>query len=269
MLTVDQEGGTVQRLRGPGFSTIPSAVQQARLTNTQLAASAKVWGRQLKAVGIDADLAPVADVVPAGFTSVNQPIGVLRRGYGSSPYVVARKVGAFTRGMGRAGIATSVKHFPGLGRVRGNTDVESHVVDHTTTRHDAALRGFSGAVDAHVDMVMVSTAYYAKIDASRRAAFSPIVINQMIRHDLGFAGVVVSDDLSAAAVLDLRPSQRAWRFLSAGGDLIIVGNSVSAPFMISSVVTQATRDRTFAAAVSAKATRVLAMKARHKMARCS
>ena len=268
MLTVDQEGGTVQRQRGPGFSTIPSAVQQGRMTNTQLAGRAKTWGRQLKAAGIDADLAPVADVVPRGFASVNQPIGVLRRGFSSSPYVVARKAGAFVRGMERAGIATSVKHFPGLGRVRGNTDVESHVVDHTTTRHDAALQGFAGAVDARVDMVMVSTAYYAKIDPLRRAAFSPIVIDQMVRHDQGFKGVVISDDLSAAAVRDLKPSQRALRFLRAGGDLMIVGNPVSVPSMSRAIATEATRSPAFAATVKDKATRVLAMKARHGLARC-
>jgi len=268
MLTVDQEGGLIQRLRGPGFSTMPSAVRQAQLTNTQLARDARVWGLQLKAAGIDADLAPVADVVAANFTSLNQPIGVLRRGYGPSPFVVARKVGAFARGMDKAGIATAVKHFPGLGRVRGNTDFVAHVVDSTTTRHDVALQGFQGAIAAKVDMVMVSTAYYARIDAARRAAFSPIVIGGMLRQDLGFNGVVISDDLSAKAVQDLKPSQRALRFLEAGGDLIIAGNPISAPYMLSGIIAEATRDPAFAAMLTTKATRVLTMKARRGLVHC-
>lgn len=269
MLTVDQEGGLVQRLRGPGFSTIPSAQRQARLTNTQLARDAKIWGRQLKAAGIDADLAPVADVVATKFAPVNQPIGRLKRGYGPSPFVVARKVGAFARGMDRAGIATAVKHFPGLGRVRGNTDFVAHVVDSTTRRHDPALQGFAGAVSGRVDMVMVSTAYYAKIDPTRRAAFSPTVIGGMIRHDLGFSGVVISDDLSARAVQALTPGARALRFLGAGGDLIIVGNPRSVSSMITAVVAEAGRSRLFADSITTKTTRVLAMKARRGLVRCS
>ena len=75
---------------------------------------------------------------------MNQPIGQLRRGTGlhRRPWP---KVTAFTEGMNQAGVATAVKHFPGLGGVRGNTDFMTRVVDRTTTRHDAALAGFSAA----------------------------------------------------------------------------------------------------------------------------
>lgn len=269
MLAADQEGGLIQRLRGPGFTTIPSARRQAKLSNSALARDAASWGRQLKAAGIDANLAPVADVVPAGFESVNQPIGVLKRGYGPDPHIVAYKVGAFVRGMHRAAVVTAVKHFPGLGRVRGNTDFAAHVVDGRTTRHDRYLAGFGGAVSARVDMVMVSSAYYSKIDASRRAAFSPVVIGVMIRHDLGFRGVVISDDLSARAVQDVTPGRRALRFLGAGGDLVIVGHSRTAPPMISAVISSAAASRSFSAAVTAKATRVLTMKAHRGLVHCS
>lgn len=268
LLAVDQEGGKVQRLRGAGFSSIPTANGQAKLSDAQLARSARTWGRQLKAAGIDADLAPVADVVPRSLVSVNKPIGVLKRGYGPDAAVVARKTGAFVRGMDRAGIATSTKHFPGLGRVRGNTDFTARVVDATTTRTDPALRSFSGALSAGVDMVMVSSAYYTKIDRNRRAVFSPVVMQQMLRRDRHFAGVIISDDLSAKAVLDLTPGQRSVRFLAAGGDLIIVGNAGSVSAMTSAIVAQAKRSKPFAAEVTAKTRRVLAMKARRGLARC-
>jgi beta-N-acetylhexosaminidase len=268
MLTVDQEGGLVQRLRGPGFDRIPSARRQALLSDGALARSAKVWGRQLKKAGIDANLAPVADVVPTAWESINQPIGVLHRGYGPDRAVVAAKASAFIAGMNRAGIATSVKHFPGLGRVRGNTDFEAHVVDHSTTRHDRSLAGFRAGVKSGVDMVMVSTAYYAKIDPNHRAAFSKTVLKTMLRKDLGFVGVVISDDLAARAVRDLSPGQRAVQFLNAGGDLIIVGDPRLAPAMIKAVIAKAKADPKFAAAITAKATRVLTMKARRGLADC-
>ena len=134
MLAADQEGGRVQRLKGSGFATIPSARVQAKQSDAELRRNAYHWGRQLKEAGINANLAPVADVVPMSMAWVNQPIGQLRRGYDSSPKKVAAKVTAFTEGMDRAGVATAVKHFPGLGRVRGNTDYVSRVVDTRTTR---------------------------------------------------------------------------------------------------------------------------------------
>src|SRR5215207_10431038 len=81
MLAADQEGGLVQRLKGPGFTTIPSATNQARQSDAQLRRNAFDWGRQLKSAGITANLAPVADVVPFGMVWMNQPIGQLRRGY--------------------------------------------------------------------------------------------------------------------------------------------------------------------------------------------
>ena len=224
MLAADQEGGLVQRLKGPGFVTIPSAVDQRELSDRQLKRQARRWGRELKKAGIDADLAPVADVVPAGMEDVNAPIGRLRRGYGSSPRIVAAKVSAFVEGMDGAGIITATKHFPGLGRVRGNTDFARRVVDGTTVRHDPALAGFESAVESGVDMVMMSSAYYSRIDADHRAAFSTKIISKMVRKDLGFTGVVISDDLAAAAMRDLPAGERALKFVKAGGDLLIVGD---------------------------------------------
>jgi beta-N-acetylhexosaminidase len=268
LLAADQEGGLVQRLRGPGFSDIPSAVAQSALPDAELADRARTWGDELGEAGIDANLAPVADVVPQNLVQVNQPIGRLRRGYGPSPRGVAAKVRAFTTGMDRAGIATAVKHFPGLGRVRGNTDTTSDVVDGTTTRDDEALRGFRSAVDAGVDMVMVSSATYSRIDARRQAVFSRVVLEQMLRGDLGFEGVVISDDLAAVALRDVPAGQRAERFVTAGGDLAIVGDPAEARSMADALLDRAERDRTFAARVDASAARVLALKQRRGLVDC-
>jgi beta-N-acetylhexosaminidase len=270
MVTVDQEGGLVQRLRGPGFERMPTARNQARLGDAKLAAKATIWGRQLRAAGVNANLAPVADVVPKSLERVNQPIGRLDRGYGPDPAVVARKTSAFVKGMEKAGVTTAVKHFPGLGRVRGNTDFEERVVDTSTVRHAAGLRPFRSGVTSGTDMVMVSSAIYSKIDARNRAAFSPYIIGQMIRRDLKFGGVVISDDLSARAMRDVSPGQRALRFLRAGGDLAIVGDPRQAGAMTSAVNKRARTDKVFAHHMTIKAGLVLRMKARHGLApRCS
>jgi beta-N-acetylhexosaminidase len=268
MLAADQEGGLVQRLRGPGFTRIPSATVQAKQSDAELRQNAYNWGRQLRSAGIDANLAPVADVVPTRMVWMNQPIGQLRRGYGSSPKTVAAKVTAFTEGMNEAGVATAVKHFPGLGRVRGNTDFMTRVVDRTTTRRDAALAGFSAAIDVDVDMVMVSSAFYRKIDAEHRAAFSTMIIDEMLRKDLGFSGIVISDDLAAAAMRNLPPDERALRFIRAGGDLLIIGDASLATTMADAIKDEASDDPAFAKRVTESAARVVAMKDRRGLAHC-
>jgi beta-N-acetylhexosaminidase len=268
MLAADQEGGLVQRLKGPGFTTIPSATVQARQSDSALQRNAYDWGRELKAAGIDANLAPVADVVPMTMVWVNQPIGRLRRGYGQSANKVATKVAAFTQGMDRAGVATAVKHFPGLGRVRGNTDYMSRVVDTRTTRDDAALAGFRAAIEADVDMVMVSSATYSKIDDDHRAAFSPMIMEEMLRKDLRFSGVVISDDLAAAAMRILPADERARRFIRAGGDLMIVGDARLASKMADVIKDEASNDAAFERRVTESAARVVAMKERRGLAKC-
>ena len=268
MLAADQEGGLVQRLKGPGFARIPSARVQAKQSDAELRRNAYDWGRQLKEAGIDANLAPVADVVPMSMILVNKPIGQLRRGYGPSPERVAAKVTAFTKGMDRAGVATAVKHFPGLGRVRGNTDFVSRVVDTKTTRDDAALAGFSAAIDAGADMVMVSSAFYNKIDDDHRAAFSTLIMEEMLRKDLGFSGVVISDDLAAAAMHVLPPEQRARRFIRAGGDLLIVGEAKLATPMAEAIKREASDNPAFEKRVTNSAVRVVAMKQRRGLAEC-
>lgn len=174
MVAADQEGGLVQRLSGPGFSDIPSAEVQATYSDATLRAKAETWGQQLRQAGVTVNLAPVADVVPASVGDENKPIGALDRGYGSDPQQVADKVTAFIKGMAAAGEGTTVKHFPGLGTVTGNTDFADHVVDTTTTRGSDLLAGFDAAIAAGVNMVMISTAYYAEIDPDHPAAFSQI-----------------------------------------------------------------------------------------------
>lgn len=268
MLTADQEGGQVQRLRGEGFERMPSAERQAELSDAQLTKDAEAWGRELKKAGIDANLAPVADLVPPEMDGVNEPISRLERGYGSRPADVADKVTAFTHGMDRAGLATSVKHFPGLGRVTGNTDFAAEVVDSSTTRDDPGLQGFAAGVAAGADMVMVSSAVYSRIDPDHAGPYSTIIIREMIRKDLKFTGVVISDDLAGQAVAQLPPGKRAVAFFRAGGDLAIMGDPSQATAMVRAVRKRAKADEAFAADVTDKVTRVLEMKDRRGLADC-
>ncbi|MFX4273801.1 glycoside hydrolase family 3 N-terminal domain-containing protein [Propionibacteriaceae bacterium Y1685] len=269
LIATDQEGGQVQRLTGPGFGTWPAAIDQAEQSDDKLERTAEKWGTAMGEAGVDSVLAPVADVVPKSLGRANEPVGQWGRQYGSDVDVVGAKVSAVVRGYDAAGVATSVKHFPGLGKVKGNTDHVAKVVDNTTTRNDKDLAAFDDAMEAGTDMVMVSTANYAKIDADHPAAFSSTVIEEMLRDDRGWDGVVASDDLGVAKqVADLKPGQRALRFLQAGGDLVITVDPGTAGDMVRAVRDEAKSDPEFADEVATKAERVLRMKERRGLASC-
>ena len=268
LVAADQEGGLVQRLQGPGFDRIPSAQEQAGWSDRTLRRRAGTWSTQLARAGIDLNLAPVADVVPRSVGRGNQPIGALRRGYGQDPSVVARKTVAVVQGMHDGGTATAVKHFPGLGRVRGNTDTVAVVVDGTTTRRDALLAGFRADVMHGTDLVMLSSATYTKIDRKRPATYSPTVIGGMLRRDLGFAGVVVSDDLLGRALASTPVRSRGVRFLAAGGDLALVGDVAAAAQVRDGLLERARTDRALRARVQQSATRVVELKSGQHRASC-
>ncbi|CCB77732.1 putative beta-N-acetylhexosaminidase [Streptantibioticus cattleyicolor NRRL 8057 = DSM 46488] len=269
LVATDQEGGTVQVLGGPGFTTIPSAVRQGRLAPERLQELAAGWGRQLRSAGVTVDLAPVADTVPPGLGAANAPIGRLSREYGDDPAAVAAHSTAFLRGLDQAGVLATAKHFPGLGRVTGNTDFTADVTDATTTRDDAFLAPFRRAVRAGVPLVMISSARYPRIDAAHLAAFSPVVIGDMLRGDLGFDGVVVSDDLGhAAAVRAVPPGDRAVDFLGAGGDLVLTADPASLPAMTAAVLARLPSDAGLRAAVGRGARHVLVAKERAGLLRC-
>ncbi|HZZ52981.1 MAG TPA: glycoside hydrolase family 3 N-terminal domain-containing protein, partial [Trebonia sp.] len=194
-IAANQEGGEVQQLTGPGFSVMPSALTQGTWPTATLRSAAAGWARELRAAGVNFDLAPVMDVVPAATAASNAPIGALDRQFGSTPAGNGAHGAAFITGMASAGVATSAKHFPGLGRVTGNTDFTADVVDNVTTPDDPYLGSFRAAVVAGVPFVMVALATYTLIDRAQLAVFSPTVM-KLVRSGsgLGFGGVIMSDD---------------------------------------------------------------------------
>ena len=268
-VAADQEGGQVQRLTGSGFSTIPSALDQGALAPAKLELDATEWGRELSGAGINLDLAPVMDVVPPGTDATNAPIGALSREYGHDPATAGSHGAAVIRGMAGAGVATTLKHFPGLGRVAGNTDTAARVVDAATTADDPYLDAFWAGIVAGAPFVMVSLATYTDIDPDHQAVFSTAIIDTLLRGRLGFEGAVMSDDLgTAASVRSLSPGDRATAFIAAGGDIMIVGGVVPASQMAAAVLDRTRSDSSFAAQVDGAARRVLGAKAAYGLIAC-
>ncbi|HEU4332406.1 MAG TPA: glycoside hydrolase family 3 N-terminal domain-containing protein [Lapillicoccus sp.] len=268
LVSADQEGGQVRHLQGTGFASTPSALSQGRAGTA--GPNATTVAANLKAVGVNVNLAPVADTVAASFARQNGPIGVYQREYGNDPATVTRSVTAAVSALQAGGVSATVKHFPGLGRVTGNTDLTANgTTDTTTTADDAYLEPFRAGIQAGVDLVMISSATYSQIDPDNRAPFSSRVVTGLLREQLRYDGVVVSDDLGGAvAVASVPPGERATRFVAAGGDIVLTGLPATAPTMAGALRDKAQAEPAFAAQVDAAATRVLELKVRRGLASC-
>lgn len=264
LVATDQEGGEVQVLAGSGFSDIPSALDQSAQSRDQLVASARTWGKELADVGVNMNLAPVADLVDIARPASNEPIGHWGREYGHDAATVSSQAGAFAEGMQASKVIPTYKHFPGLGRVKDNTDTSAGVVDSTTTRSaDTAVSViFGAAIAAGAPVIMVSSATYSLIDPSAPAVFSSTIVTDMLRREMGFSGVVITDDVSAAVqVQDVSAGDRAVRAIRAGCDIVLASaDPTVAADMVKALIATARSDPAFAARVDESATRVLNLK---------
>jgi beta-N-acetylhexosaminidase len=270
LVAADQEGGAVQQLRGDGFSRMPSARVQDQGSPGALTADATRWANQLRTAGINVNLAPVADTVPTSIGRANGPIGQYDRQFSSDPERVSRMVGAFLAGMRAGGVAATVKHFPGIGRITGNTDVTARgITDRTTTVDDPYLEPFRTGIQDGVELVMVGSAIYSRIDPGTNAVFSKPIVTDLLRDRLSYDGVVITDDVGAAkAVAAVPVGERATRFIEAGGDITLTARPSTVPAMHDAITAKAKADPAFAQQVETAATRVVDLKLRMGLAHC-
>ena len=269
LVALDQEGGSVQTLKGPDFPRLPSAERLGAGPAATLRDTTRAEARKLAAIGVNLNLAPVADTVPASLGRGNPPIGAFRRQYGSDPAKVAAAIRTVVPASQDAGVLTTLKHFPGLGRVRVNTDTTAGATDATATVDDPYLRPFAAGIEAGTTAVMISSAFYPRLDRSAVAAFSRPIITGLLRERLGFDGLVMSDDLGAAVALSgVPPAQRAVRFVAAGGDLVLTIRPSDAAPMTKEIIDRAERDQAFRVRVDDATRRVLAAKQRAGVLRC-
>jgi beta-N-acetylhexosaminidase len=214
---IDQEGGRVARLRPPHWRAYPSAARIAALGDAAPAAArdvARLIADDLARLGITVDCLPVLDLPAPGADAI---IG--DRAYGTVPERVAAIGRAACEGLLAGGVLPVVKHIPGHGRATVDSHLACPVV--ATARDELAASDFA-PFRALNDMNWAMTAHivYLAIDATRPATLSPVVIDEVIRGTIGFAGVLVSDDLSMQA-LGGSLGERAAGALAAGCDVVL------------------------------------------------
>jgi len=211
LVALDQEGGIVSRITD---DPAPDAPTMGQLPVAEISALARARAGRLATFGFDVNFAPVADVAfsPDSFMTA--------RAFGDDPAVVARDVSAYLSGVEGTGVLHGVKHFPGHGRVA----VDSHEalpvldVDAATWWEEDALP-FRAAVEAGVPIVMLGHLAMAGWD-ELPASLSPEAV-RVLREDLGFTGVVVSDDLGMGALATWTPFQIVDLAVAAGNDLLL------------------------------------------------
>ena len=240
ILSVDQEGGRVARLRGPPFTSLPPMREIGRDGDAQRAYRVgRLLAYELRAVGFDWDFAPVLDV---DTNPANPVIG--DRAFHSSPERVAELGVALARGLEDGGVASCAKHFPG----HGDTSTDSHLtlprLPHPLERlRQVELLPFRAYARAGGASVMTAHVLFDAIDPEVPATLSVPVLDGLLRRELGFAGVLVSDDLEMKAITDhFGIAEAAVRGAIAGVDLFLVCHHAEAQRAAIEAIVRGVRD---------------------------
>lgn len=222
IIAIDEEGGDVTRLFQAVGSPYPGAALLGRLDDLALTRQvAERVGHQLRAVGVTLDFAPDADI---NSSDDNPVIGT--RSFGASAELVARHTAAWVEGLQSTGIAASAKHFPGHGDTSTDSHLDLPVIDlPLSALRDRELVPFAAAIGAGTDTIMTSHILLPQLDEVP-ATFSPRILGELLRGELGFEGVIVSDalDMRGASGTTGIPDA-AVRALAAGCDLLCIGTA--------------------------------------------
>jgi beta-N-acetylhexosaminidase len=225
-IAIDQEGGKVNRLKSArGFPPTVSADYLGRLNNPDTtSAAARQTARTLKAMHITMNLAPVADL---NTNPDNPVIGKIGRSFSSDPATVISNITLIVGAYHNEGIIATLKHFPGHGS--STTDTHLDFTDITTSWSEQELEPYRILIaSGYNDAVMTAHVFNAKLDPLYPATLSKSTLTDLLRHKLGFKGVVVSDDMQMKAIADHYGLETAIRLtIEAGVDILLFGNNTS------------------------------------------
>ncbi len=257
LIALDQEGGEVKRVpwAPPTLSTIQMGDEESESAARSQGAAT---GIALRDLGIDVDLAPVADV-PASEASF---MYLEDRTWSFSASTTSGLANAFAQGLESEGVTPVMKHFPGLGFATLNTDTHAVTLTESTADLAPGLRPYEQAIAERIPMIMLSNATYAAFDPLAAAGWSRAIATTLLRQQLGFAGVTITDSLTGtASARGMSPSQLAVSAADAGVDMILVTGSESSTLTVyASLMTAAGEGRISRTALTASYDRILALK---------
>lgn len=258
LIAVDQEGGSVKRI--PWAPPTLSPPDMGRDASTSTARDQGVrTGEALRSLGINVNFAPVADV-PASTKSFMYLQG---RTFSFGAQETSTLSGAFAAGLFSSGVIPTFKHFPGLGYALDDTDTHVVTIDQSVTTLDPGLLPYRAAIAAGEPLIMLSNATYPAWDARNGAGWSHAISIGLLRDQLGFAGVTITDSLSGTASSRGVPvASLATLAAAAGTDLLLVtGDEASTDAVYRSLLRDAAAGRIPVARLQASYHRILALKA--------
>jgi beta-N-acetylhexosaminidase len=221
---IDQEGGIIQRLTpAKGFVGLPSAQRIAAMNKDAAFRLYCKSAQELAGLGLNVNFGPVVDL---NLNPANPAIGRLERSYGREPDKVVTYATQFIEAHRRSGVLATAKHFPGHGSAQ--TDPHAHTTDITRTWQETELSPFRALIDANsVDMIMVGHLIHPRFsDEDRPASLSKRALQDVLRKELGFGGLIVTDDLEMAAVRGRYGVEEAAVIaIAAGADQVMVVNT--------------------------------------------
>ncbi len=223
LISIDAEGGMVNRLKPAyGFSDIPSHEMLGKEQKKKTHRTAEILGKELSELGINLNFAPVVDL---NTNPQNPIIGKLERSFSDNPNLVVIHASEFISGLHDFNILTSIKHFPGHGS--SNTDSHLGIVDITKTYKNKELEPFRTLIEKKlVDTVMVAHVFNKNIDQDYPASLSEKFIQNILREELGFDGVVISDDMDMGAIRNNYGFEDAVvKAVKAGTNMLIISNN--------------------------------------------
>lgn len=222
-VAVDQEGGKVQRIGEKyGSAAIPAALDIAQTTPENAHDIARATADDLKSLGFDLNFAPVLDI----HTNPGNPI-IATRAFGTTPEQVIKFALPTMRGLMEGGIIPCGKHFPGHGDTSTDSHTDLPLVTHSIDRlRSVEFKPFKAAIDAGIPMIMSAHIVMQGLGERFPSTLSPKVMHDLLRAELGFEGVIVSDDLEMDAIIDSFSTQKAVLLgLRAGVDMFLVCRS--------------------------------------------
>lgn len=252
VVAIDQEGGEVKRLTElpPDLAPPEIGAGGPALAREQGLAT----GRALARLGINVDLAPVLDVPEASASFIAS------RSFGEAPGAVAEAGTQFATALTEAGASATAKHFPGLGRSAVNTDIEPSEVDASEAALRVDLAPFERAIAAGIPLVMLANATYPALDRELPAFASAPIAGALLRDELGFMGVTITDDLDAGAVTARFDRAEAARAAVAGGSDLLLFAQTAQPGVLDELVRAAERGGIEPAALEGSCVRVISLR---------
>lgn len=228
-LAIDEEGGIVSRLPQE-YKRLPDSIDIGNTKDTDLAFDyGKLLGNRVKSLGLNLNFAPVMDI----HSNLSNPV-IGKRAFGTTAEIVSQMGINVAKGIGNTNVIPSIKHFPG----HGDTSTDSHIELPIINKSLDKIRGFElipfkNAIEEGIEMIMSAHILIPSIDEEYPATLSHKILGDLLRDEMGYEGVIVSDDMTMGAIVNNYSLEEASvAFLQAGGDIVLVCHGVDNPRLV-------------------------------------